>query len=503
MMALPALSRRALFILSGFFALILVSVWTNKLSYDTVETEEASGRTWTEKLCMALAHAPQSSHPSQAVLVEHPKYHKVAVATAFGFHHDVYLTVAWTLKRMSPNLGSRAPAVHVYAKPPFTYGFQDVVEELQLYDGVVEDSDHFLDDFERLSGDDAFDMIVLGTCEFDLRQDRDWHKRLLAAWDKRDDAHKFKIVCIIHDVKESEWLPHLPEWTRRNAIRFLPISEHVGKAYKLMMEEMADSADPVIRSAGFEYIQYDTHVPILDIPRLPERKPDHILSNAVIQGAFFSERRDYKQLFKDLMEDLAKDPSVWGYLPLGDQPSYSVDPQSRSPFHLFLIGSGWLEIPTELKNIVSMHVDLTYNQFYKMMGEMDICIPAFAGEAYFQHKASSTFAMALECDVPILVNRRTRATYTYSDDDRAVVTRPAVMREIAAIRALRTNNASDFLEGDPTGTGVPMSANPLMRAAVQDMLARGWQRSKAEFRQFKEDVWRANEEVMAQILRDL
>ena len=48
---------------------------------------------------------------------------------------------------------------------------------------------------------------------------------LLKAWDARDEAHKFELVCIVHNVVDTYWQTAIPEWSRRNAIRFLPISE--------------------------------------------------------------------------------------------------------------------------------------------------------------------------------------------------------------------------------------------------------------------------------------
>lgn len=69
------------------------------------------------------------------------------------------------------------------------------------------------------------------------------------------------------------------------------------------------------------------------------------------------------------------DPTVWGYLPLLSTPgaSYEPDHSLRSPpFRLFLLGSGWLEIPVELKNIVTMHVDLNYTG-KERFGIMIIC----------------------------------------------------------------------------------------------------------------------------------
>jgi hypothetical protein len=48
-----------------------------------------------------------------------------------------------------------------------------------------------------------------------------------------------------------------------------------------------------------------------------------------------------------------------------------------------------------------LHTGLNYNEYYNLMGGMDICLPAFAGTGreYFQVQGSSTVAMCIEVDV--------------------------------------------------------------------------------------------------------
>jgi hypothetical protein len=96
-----------------------------------------------------------------------------------------------------------------------------------------------------------------------------------------------------------------------------------------------------------------------------------------------------------------------------------------------------------------------------------------------------------------------RKAYTYIDDDRVTITRPAAMREMDAILALRTGSAAGFLASDPSRTGFSMGSNPLIHEAVEKMMSKGWVRSKAQFDDFKKDVWSYNNEVVMRILRDL
>ncbi|KAJ7227367.1 hypothetical protein GGX14DRAFT_347996 [Mycena pura] len=390
--------------------------------------------------------------------------------------------------------------VDVYAPQPFAFDFQKTVETLQLYRGEIKQPETLIDEINGNVGVGGIDMVVLGTCEFECVAFGSLHEQLLAAWDARDIAHKFKLVCIVHNVNDNAWQKFIAQWARRNAIRILSISEHVAAAFRRSFLISADSPDVSIRSAGYEYIPVDVHVPVLDTAVAVEHQPLRILANAVIQGSFFADRRDYLAIFAELNESLARDPKVWGYNPLSaEHVSYTVDTSLPDlPFRLFLIGSGYIEIPSELANIVVIRDKLSYPEFYKVMSDMDICVPAFSGEnLYYDVQASSTFAMAVECSVPILVTERIKNSYTYVKDDRAVVTRPAAMREVEALQALRSRDASYFLQR----MEIPPDS-PTMHAA-EAMMRLGWVRSGEESQTFKQDIWRANDRVVERLLRDL
>jgi hypothetical protein len=105
--------------------------------------------------------------------------------------------------------------------------------------------------------------------------------------------------------------------------------------------------------------------------------------------------------------------------------------------------------------------------------------------------------LTVVAQVPLLVTERIKAAYTYVNDDRAVVTRPAAMREVEALRALRSGDASFFLHR----TGIPLDS-PTAQAA-EGMMRLGWVRSDEEFQSFKQDIWKANERVVERILRDV
>jgi len=130
-----------------------------------------------------------------------------------------------------------------------------------------------------------------------------------------------------------------------------------------------------------------------------------------------------------------------------------------------------------LKNVVVFHVDLDFREYFDVLAEMDVCIPAFGpSDVYYVIQASATLTRVWKStyvifiglrvhaevrliQVPLLATQRLRKAYTYADDDRVTLTYPAVMAEIDAIKALRTRNASDFLASDPSGSGLPLGSN--------------------------------------------
>jgi hypothetical protein len=98
---------------------------------------------------------------------------------------------------------------------------------------------------------------------------------------------------------------------------------------------------------------------------------------------------------------LIEHPTSWGYLPLDKGPLYIPDTDISDPsFKLHLVGSGWLDIPLELQNVVVLHTGLSFNEYYEVMAGMDVCIPAFGQtDGYYTVQASSTVATCMEANV--------------------------------------------------------------------------------------------------------
>ena len=121
----------------------------------------------------------------------------------------------------------------------------------------------------------------------------------------------------------------------------------------------------------------------------------------------------------------------------------------------------------------------------------------------YEIRASSTVAIATELNIPMLVTNRTRRTYGFIDDDRIVVTRPAAMSEVQALKALRTGDASAFLASDPAGIGMSMGEMPAVREGVDKMMKEGWVKSNSDWARWRAGLWEKNNQVADRILRDI
>lgn len=105
-------------------------------------------------------NVPASSIGPDARLLKHKR---IAIASGFGFHHDVYLALAWTLERVMKDRGQ----IGVYARTPLHFEFEKVVQQLGLYRGVIKDPQQLFLDLADRGLDDAIDMVILGTCEIE------------------------------------------------------------------------------------------------------------------------------------------------------------------------------------------------------------------------------------------------------------------------------------------------------------------------------------------------
>lgn len=148
-------NKRQVFFFAALLSIIIIS-----LLWPYLSSEYDSPRLlWKDLTC-----GPAPSHPDMHSIPQ--KYHHIAVASTFGVHHDVYLTVAWTLERIFSG-GALRGTVQVYATLPLGYGFQTIVDNLNLYHGDYRNPEDLVRDLNSITGEGAIDMVVLGTCEIE------------------------------------------------------------------------------------------------------------------------------------------------------------------------------------------------------------------------------------------------------------------------------------------------------------------------------------------------
>ena len=91
----------------------------------------------------------------------------VTFASSFVYHGDVYMALAKSMGDVMDREGVHGQ-IHVFAQP-FPFGFQEVVEDLQLWKhpGVRSDHERFIDFLNSETDDGGVDLIVLGTCQYE------------------------------------------------------------------------------------------------------------------------------------------------------------------------------------------------------------------------------------------------------------------------------------------------------------------------------------------------
>ncbi|KAL7414541.1 hypothetical protein BDY24DRAFT_385586 [Mrakia frigida] len=435
------------------------------------------------------------------------EHRRVMVASHFTAHEDVYMSLVHTLSSLLPSPKN----VRVYAAE-FRWGFADIVEQIGLYPGKTYHDPATLagdlaktDLFGAVKGDvgKKADMVVLGTCEIDMEHfSEDLFKQYLA----RPADDKFTLVCIVHNAFAVEWLiKYGADWVKEGALRIMPISDHVKRAFLYHFDLWADTADT--HQVGYEYVPVHVHIPVLPLKLPTKPAKNEMLTNAVIQGSFDPNRRDFEGVFQDLIEELDADPRPWGYHPLSSTTSPTTylpikDDPSIPPFYLHLAGNGDITVPEKLAHIVKVHVGLSYPDFFALMSSMDVALLAFSASqkgGYFEVQASSSVAMAVMCEVPLLTTHHIRKVYTYTSSPSITLLRPSYLREIAALKVLRSGVWSPpSLPSSEDGRIA--SVPPGVEGEIEEMIRLGWKRTEESWRVYQKGLSERNREVGRRLL---
>jgi hypothetical protein len=143
-----------------------------------------------------------------------------------------------------------------------------------------------------------------------------------------------------------------------------------------------------------------------------------------VQGKLDPSRRSYDSLFSDLAARrealLASDFSLVLQGKMG----------GRS-------GKDILEVPIELEEdgLVRRYTALPFQEFYEVLHSCLAIMPAFASEAYYLHKGSSSIAASFIAGTPLIATPRTLAAYSFLDSS-SVFLVPEATRDVDAMEAV-------------------------------------------------------------------
>lgn len=153
------------------------------------------------------------------------------------------------------------------------------------------------------------------------------------------------------------------------------------------------------------------------------------LAGFAIQGAMDSRRRNYSQVWEQMLGHLASSPD------LNKDGRYMIN----------VVGSGSpdkLEVPRALldpaRPRVVPHVNLGFKAFYDVIYHNLGLIPTLASDSYYDRKFSSTVISSLVTSSPLIVTQRFLDSYTFLDSSHVFVQREGESTMDAALRLLRT-----------------------------------------------------------------
>ena len=227
------------------------------------------------------------------------------------------------------------------------------------------------------------DAIILATCEHDVYAvDRTLQYHF-------EHGSKYQtLVCVIHHVDGFRSVEErVRRWARAGRLRFLTLSTHTAHELRKEVNEFGQV---------YQAIDIDVFPPVFPVPFNPTPSTSDKLSIA-IQGNFEDTRRDYLKTllnFERMIEELPE-PIV-------------------SRIHFTLAGTGKkVGVPAKVMPYISVNFSLDFIPYYNLLHESFALIPAFADEAYYSVKASSSVAASLIANTPILGSQRLLDSYGY------------------------------------------------------------------------------------------
>ncbi|ORY25477.1 hypothetical protein BCR39DRAFT_590175 [Naematelia encephala] len=282
------------------------------------------------------------------------------------------------------------------------------------------------------------------------------------------------VVCLYHEIEgfgRSEDVDMLAPIALHGRLSLLSLGQHSAThLHKKVLKLAAETRDRRWETVSVSHFAPVFRIPDTARPETPVVLPSpagSILSKAAILGRVQQESLDYSGIFAELLSNIQNNPNLWGYRSItvpstlsspdvDDDQSVNIVPQASrqrfvpldgrldSRFTLHLVGKDdrKVRIPEELADdefpIVVRHPELQYDQFYDLIGAMDIVLPAFSTYHYLDSRSSAAIPAAIMAQTRILASPLLLESYTYVGGP-AMCLVPTSLSPIAAIALLRAS----------------------------------------------------------------
>ncbi|WRT70474.1 uncharacterized protein IL334_007472 [Kwoniella shivajii] len=451
---------------------------------------------------------------------------RIAVLEHAGFHEEVVGAVIKTLTDIGANF--------TLYRDNFRWGYAEVLSSGMNY--TIPPTPYSDGTFASAVSNGEIDVTIHISCDHAFWN---WPKNNLA-YEAMKEAKDMQVVCMLHE------LENLSEHERKSwelaakqeRLTYLTLSKHVKNYLKSEVLKWAD----ILKETSWGNVQVEEFVPIfpVDASRLPDsdlvqveeyfpKRAESIPSRLAILGNIQPWRRTYNPILKDLHSAIQDDPEAWGYLPLSDESNstyISSNDKSRPPVTLHFIGSlapsAQLEIPDSMRDMVFIHSGLEYISFYRLLGSMDLVLPAFMGWTYLEKKLSSAIPAGIVSRVPILGSELLLNAYQFLRDPSIVLHAPG-LKEIEAISLLRKgidpntqhkpllpasssssstdDNAYDTQQSNRGSGQLPMGMRNRKRGNV--VSSKSFGATREDWDQYHDKLYEANSEMMFDLLDKL
>ncbi|KAK6906848.1 hypothetical protein I203_100835 [Kwoniella mangroviensis CBS 8507] len=453
---------------------------------------------------------------------------RIAVLEHAGFHEEVVGAVLKTLTDIGANF--------TLYRDKFRWGYDEVLSSGMNY--TTPPTMYSDGTFADAVSNGEIDVTIHISCDHEF-----WNwPRNVPAYEAMKNNQNMEVICMLHELENlSE--KERNSWevaAKQNRLTYLTLSKHVKNYLKNEVLKWSHS----LKQLHWGKVDVEEFVPIfpVDASRLPDsedvsvseffpKRAERIPSRLAILGNIQPWRRTYNPILSDLHAAIEADPAAWGYLPLSSEPNstyISSNDDSRPPVTLHFIGSlaptAELNIPDSMRDMVFIHSGLEYISFYRLLGSMDLVLPAFMGWTYLEKKLSSAIPAGVVSRVPVLGSELLLNAYQFLRDPSIVLHAPG-LREIEAILLLRkgidpyTNQPKSHHASSGTGVTKPLLPGKItynIQTGEKKQLRLGMKKrnddiptksigssSEEDWNEYHDRLYKANKEMMLELLEVL